>query len=350
MTQHEESASDAASASHLAPAAGVAGSSELSGAILGERYHLQRFLSQGATARVYLARDLETEGTVAIKVLSPEAADKPGLRACVEREGKVAARVKHPNVVSVLGEGVTASGLPYLVMEALEGESLDAVLRRRGAFPLPFALEIVKQAAQALCAAHEAGVIHRDVKPGNLLVLRHHDRPFVKLLDFGMAKLSHDPIPADEPPTVLGTIEYMAPEQIVVESVDARADIYSLGVVLFRLVTGHLPFEAEAGPMVLRHQLFSPVPPPSWLAEQIDPQIEALVLNATRKHPDNRYPTMQAFLADLEAVLEPSDRMVEARPLSQRPDAYVPTTERGHDALRVLSRKFGIYASVPPLS
>jgi serine/threonine-protein kinase len=142
----------------------------------------------------------------------------------------------------------------------------------------------------------------------------------------------------------------MAPEQIVVESVDARADLYSLGVVLFRLVTGHLPFETDAGPMVLRHQLFSPVPPPSWLDEGMDPRVEALILNATRKHPDNRYPTMAAFVADLEAILEHADREVGRRPLVRTPDVYVPTTERGREALRVLSQKFGPYASQPPPS
>jgi eukaryotic-like serine/threonine-protein kinase len=347
LTQHEEPPSQLAAGSHAAPAAPP---SQLSGVILGDRYQIQDFLSQGATARVYLARDLLTEGTVVIKMLSPEAADKPGLRACVEREAKVAARVQHPNVVTVLGDGVTSSGLPYLVMEALDGDPLDVLLRRQGGFPLPSALEIVRQTARALCAAHAAGVIHRDVKPGNLLVRSGPSGLLVKLLDFGMAKLTLDVVSDDDAPTVLGTIEYMAPEQIVVEAVDARADVYALGVVLFRLVTGHLPFETDAGPMVLRHQLFSPVPPPSWLNEQIDPRVEALVLNATRKHPDNRYPTMEAFAADLDAVLDQAESTVGTRPLLQRPDTYVPTSERGREALRVLSRKFGVYATMPPLS
>jgi eukaryotic-like serine/threonine-protein kinase len=347
LTQLEEPASQHTGASHAAVAAQP---SQLTGAILGDRYRIQDFLSQGATARVYLARDLETEGTVVIKMLSPEAADKPGFRACVEREAKVLARVQHPNVVTVLGDGVTAWGLPYLVMEALDGEPLDGLLRRQGGFPLPSALEIVRQTARALCAAHAAGVIHRDVKPGNLFVRSGPCGPVVKLLDFGMAKLTLDVASEDDAPTVLGTIEYMAPEQIVVEAVDARADVYALGVVLFRLVTGHLPFETDAGPMVLRHQLFSPVPPPSWLNEQIDPRVEALVLNATRKHPDNRYPTMEAFAADLDAVLDQVESAVVTRPLSKSPDSYVPTSERGREALRVLSQKFGVYATMPPLS
>jgi len=346
LTQREESASENADANHAAP---TALPSQLSGAILGDRYQIQGFLSQGATARVYLAHDLETGGTVVLKVLSPEAADKPGLRACVEREAKVAARVQHPNVVAILGDGVTSWGLPYLVMEALEGEPLDAMLRREGRIALGRALEIVRQSARALSAAHAAGVIHRDVKPGNLQVRTDESEPLVKLLDFGMAKLSHE-VSDDDTPTVLGTIEYMAPEQIVVEIVDARADVYSLGVVMFRLVTGHLPFETDAGPMVLRHQLFSPVPPPSWLDEQIDSQVEALVLNATRKHPENRYQSMDEFVADLDRVIGGSEEPVGIRPLSRSPDVYVPTSERGREALRVLSQKFGAYATMPPPS
>lgn len=343
MTQHEDPAPG--------PGAVTAAPAHLSGVILDGRYKIQEFLSHGATSRVYLADDLHTNGSVVVKVLSPEAALKPAFRALVARERKAAARVSHPNVVSVLGDGVTANGLPYLVMEALAGEPLDALLRRQGHVELGHALEIVREAARALSAAHAAGVVHRDVKPGNLLVRERAEGGFsVKLLDFGMAKLSLDEADEDDAHTVLGTIEYMAPEQIVVETVDARADVYSLGVVLFRLVTGHLPFDTDHGPMVLRHQLFSPVPPPSWLYEAIDPRVEALILNATRKHPQNRYPSMQAFEHDLDSILESAEHPVDKRPLVQAPDVYVPTTERGREALRVLSQKFGAYASLPPLS
>lgn len=351
MTQHEDPASEVLGAVIAAPAAPPSQLSEaVLGAVLGDRYRVDSFLSQGATARVYLARDLATDGEVVVKVLSPEAAGEPGLRACVEREARVAARVRHPNVVTVLGEGMTAWGLPFVVMEALPGEPLDVLLGKHGRFEPAAALKIAFETGLALAAAHAAGVVHRDVKPGNLLVQLEGDEPRVKLLDFGMALLSPEDEPVDGAHTVLGTIEYMAPEQILVESVDARADVYALGVVLFRLVTGHLPFESDVGPMVLRHQLFSLVPPPSWLDESLDPEIEAVILNATRKHPDNRYPSMEAFVADLAALLDRSGHEVATRALVQKPDMYVPTTERGREALRVLSQKFGRYASMPPLS
>jgi serine/threonine protein kinase len=327
----------------------AASPSQLSGEILDGRYKIEGFLSQGATSRVYLASDLSTQSAVVVKLLSPEAAEKPGFRALVAREATVARRVQHPNVVTILDDGVTSGGLPYLVMEALSGEPLDKLLARKGRVKVEQALKIVREVAHALVAAHAAGVVHRDVKPGNLLIRRGPGAQLdVKLLDFGMAKLSAEEVKEDDASTVLGTIEYMAPEQIVVEAVDARADVYSLGVVLFRLATGHLPFETDAGPMVLRHQLFSLVPPPSWLDESIDPQIEALILNATRKHPDNRYPTMSAMAEDLDAILAGSERVVQTRPLVRSPDVYVPTSDRGREALRVLSKKFGPYASVPP--
>ncbi|HLV64233.1 MAG TPA: serine/threonine-protein kinase [Polyangiaceae bacterium] len=320
---------------------------ELPEGLVSGRYRIRSYLNQGATSHVYLADDLEAETSVVLKVLKTEAAGRPELRQCIERETRAAGALRHPNIVRVLSGGETAEGLPYVVMEAEEAEPLDSVLRRCGKVAPELVLLVARQAGAALAAAHAAGIVHRDVKPGNLLVLGAAEAPRgIKLLDFGMAKLA-DEEEDPEASTVLGTVEYMAPEQIVVESVDARADIYALGVLLFRLATGHLPFDTEAGPIVLRHQLFSPLPPPSWLDEQIDPRLEAIILNATRKHPDNRYPSMEALLEDLAALLEDSDRPVTTRTLCRVPDAYEPRTERGREALEILSRKFGPYASVP---
>jgi serine/threonine-protein kinase len=322
--------------------------SQLTGAILDGRYKIHGFLNRGSTARVYLAEDFETGAPVVVKMLSPESARNPELRARIATEARATIAVRHPNVVDVLGVGETQGGLPYLVMEALPGEPLDELLRKTPMLPPDLALVLARQAAAGLCATHAAGVVHRDVKPGNLLVLGAPDQPYgLKLLDYGLAKL-WDQHPPSEANAIVGTVEYMAPEQILVEAVDARSDVYALGVVMFRLFTGQLPFETSVGPMVLRHQLFSPIPPPSWLDDEIDPRLEALILNATRKHPENRYPTMQALLADLDAIVGLSGNDVALRPLDKTPDAYEPRTERGREALDVLSRKFGAYASVPP--
>lgn len=322
--------------------------SQLTGATLEDRYKIHGYLSAGATSRVYLAEDLQTGAPVVIKMLSPEAARDPDLRARVATEARAGVAVQHPNVVDVLGFGETPGGLPYLVMEALLGEPLDEVLRRTPRLPEDLCLVLARQAALGLCATHAAGVIHRDVKPGNLLVLGAPEHPYgLKLLDYGMAQL-WDAGLGGEGHTVVGTVEYMAPEQIIVEDVDARADVYSLGVVLFRLFTGHLPFETSVGPMVLRHQLFSPVPPPSWLDDRIDARIEAVVLNATRKHPDNRYASMQALLDDLDAIVGLTSKDVTIRPLDHTPDVYEPHSARGREALDVLSHKFGPYATPSP--
>ena len=176
-------------------------------------------------------------------------------------------------------------------------------LKREHAMPTDVALAMIRHAAHGLIAAHRAGIVHRDVKPGNLFLIGPIGNPYgLKLIDFGMAKgeasrriSAHD--------LVLGTIEYMAPEQIVSDPTDVRTDVYGLGVVMFRVFTGHLPFDVDTDIEMLAHQMFSPAPPASWLHEQIDPRIELVILRAMRKKPENRYPTMDALVADIDRIL-----------------------------------------------
>jgi eukaryotic-like serine/threonine-protein kinase len=140
----------------------------------------------------------------------------------------------------------------------------------------------------------------------------------------------------------------MAPEQILAEPVDARTDVYAMGVMMFRLFTGHLPFDTNAPADLLRHQLFSSLPPPSWLEEDLDVRVERVILTATRKHPDNRYDSMHDLLADLDALIGVSEAEVSYRPPKVAPDAYAPSTTRGSEALTILAEKFGRYATLPP--
>src|SRR5690606_1088962 len=208
--------------SGLAPAAHTsdfhAPAPELPRALVAGRYRVRSYLNEGATSYVYLADDLEAKTSVVLKVLKPEAAGRPELRQCIERETRAAAALAHPNIVRVLSGGETEEGLPFVVMEAEEAEPLDGVLRRYGKVAPELVLLVAQQAGAALAAAHAAGIVHRDVKPGNLLVLGAAEAPRgIKLLDFGMAKLA-DEEEDPEASTVLGTVEYMAPEQIVVES------------------------------------------------------------------------------------------------------------------------------------
>lgn len=322
--------------------------SRRSGAILAGRYQVRGFLERGAHARVYLAEDLSTQQPVALKILAPETALSPEFRIRLLREAQAMKAISHPNVASVIEVGETEEGIPFMAMEALLGESLGEYVRREPTIPLDTALILLRQAAAGLAAAHRAGIVHRDVKPDNFLLLGPRGEPFgLKVIDFGLAKL-WDVNEANGSQDVLGTAEYMSPEQILVEHVDARSDIYSLGVVMFRVFSGHLPFESVGQADLLRHQLFSAVPPTSWLHDGLDPRIDRVVQTATRKHRDNRYRTMEELIYDLEVLLGIGAPELAPRPPLVMPngnDEYVPSTETGQKAASLLAKKFGEHAS-----
>jgi eukaryotic-like serine/threonine-protein kinase len=299
-----------------------------SGAILRGRYRILGFVSKGATARVYLAEDLEDDRVVAVKLFSPAVREREAMRDRFLKEADALHSINHPNVVRVFDAGEVDSA-PFLVMEALRGETLGQKLERVGSLDQRTAVRYAKQAAAGLSAAHRAGIVHRDVKPDNLFLV---DGDQIKLLDFGMAKVERDGTQSAE--LVMGTVQYMAPEQIVTERVDARTDVYGLGVVLFRMLTGHLPFDVEMGTTLLGHQLFSPAPPPSWLDDDLDKSVERVILSAMRKDPANRYPSMDAFLEDLSRD-EP-----RGAPMVAEPDVYHPSSQAGHEAAKFLSQQF----------
>jgi serine/threonine-protein kinase len=319
--------------------------SRRSGAVLAGRYQVRGFLQRGAHARIYLAEDLTTGSPVALKILAPETALSPEFRIRLLREGQAMKAISHPNVATVIETGETEEGVPFLAMEALLGESLGEYVRRE-ALPLDTALILLRQAAAGLSAAHRAGIVHRDVKPDNFLLLGPLGDPYgLKVIDFGLAKLWDVDDVSGEAHNVMGTAEYMSPEQILVEAVDARSDIYSLGVVMFRVFSGHLPFESVGQADLLRHQLFSTVPPPSWLNENLDPRVDRVVQMATRKDRERRYATMDDLIADLEVLIGIETRELKARSLSNAPDAYIPSTDLGREAATLLAAKFGEHAS-----
>ncbi len=319
--------------------------SRRSGAVLANRYQVRGFLQRGAHARIYLAEDLTTGSPVALKILAPEIALSPEFRIRLLREGQAMKAISHPNVATVIDTGETEEGVPFLAMEALLGESLGEYVRRE-ALPHDTALILLRQAAAGLSAAHRACIVHRDVKPDNFLLLGPPGEPYgLKVIDFGLAKLWDVDDTGGDAHNVMGTAEYMSPEQILVESVDARSDIYSLGVVMFRVFSGHLPFESVGQADLLRHQLFSTVPPPSWLNESLDPRVDRVVQMATQKDRERRYATMEDLIADLEVLIGMENRELKARSLSNAPDAYIPTTDLGREAATLLAAKFGEHAS-----
>ena len=183
--------------------------------------------------------------------------------------------------------------------------------------------------------------MHRDVKPDNILLVGGPETPSVRVVDFGFAKVpSHESSYAG---TALGTPAYMAPEQVLSDPVDARSDVYSLGVVIFRSVTGYLPFATHDDLVLLANQLLLPPPPPSWLADRIDPRLERLIVRALRKRPENRYPDMAALLVDLRRVLGelPDDPELPDLPVTM-PDVYVPRTPLARQAARHFCQKLGV--------
>ncbi len=338
---------------------------ERAGQVLSGRFCIEGFLARGGTADVFLAHDYVEDTLVVIKQIRPEVASHPELRERFVKEGHATRAIQHPGVVRVLGvedpsadpatdrasadpsDPPCAHEPPFIILEALRGESLGDYLRREGTVTVEQGLVLARQAASALAAVHAAGVVHRDVKPDNLFLVGAPEGPVsFKLLDFGMARFE-DERDSGESTSVLGTAQYMAPEQILVEPVDARADIYGLGVVMFRMFAGHLPFEGRSPKELLLHQLFSPLPPPSWLVEDLDPRLEAIILRATRKHRENRFTNMGEMIAALDAILGLGPPVTASLTPPIHPDMYRPQTPRGQQVARHLATEFGPYAQLP---
>lgn len=317
------------------------------GNLLGQRYRVESLLGEGGTATVHLARDLETSGVVVVKRMKPNVAAEPELRRRFVQEGAALQRIDHPLVVRALGVEEPEGEPPLLILEALGGETLGDLLRRQEICPVELTLPLIEQATFALEAVHAAGLIHRDIKPDNLFLVGPVGAPTsLKVLDFGMARFADEQ--ADEHSTsILGTAQYMAPEQILVETMDERTDVYALGVVMFRMLTGHLPFDARDKKDLLRHQLFSPVPPVTWLVDGLPEGLSALVRSATQKAPSRRPKDMAALRELLHAIdpHAPQESSVESIDWTDyAEDVYEPTTERGRTAAELLAREFGAYS------
>lgn len=316
------------------------------GEFLGDRYRIEGLLGSGGTADAYLALDTQIGNSVVVKQLNRDGADSEGIRERFLEEVAALSNFQHPRILHVLDFAEPVDGLAYLVTEALVGETLASLLRRQPLLPMSMTQMIAKQTAEGLTAVHARGLVHRDIKPGNLFLLGQCGAPFaLKIIDFGMAKLS-DSNDASGVQTVLGTIEYMAPEQTMADAVDGRTDIYSFGIMLFRLLTGRLPFQSSEGLDLLGHQHFSPVPSPSCFQSSIEPYLDAIVTRATRKHPDNRYPNMHAMEMDLDVAF--GLRLGEHihMDLVVDPDVYHPQNQKGREVAELLAKR---WATLPPI-
>jgi eukaryotic-like serine/threonine-protein kinase len=269
----------------------------LQGRVLGGRYALGAMVGAGGMGQVYRARDRVLERTVAVKVLTAASTDDLELVARFSREARAAAALNHPNIVAVFDSGADGD-LQYLVMEYVEGQSLAGLLRREGLLGPRRVAEIGRQVCQALAAAHAAGLVHRDITPGNVLV---DPAGLVKVADFGIAKLAAaTTMTGDE---VLGTAAYLAPEQAQGRPVDGRSDLYSLGCVLYALLTGAPPFAGDSPVAVAARHVTEQPTPPSHHNPRVGPALEAVVLTALAKEPADRYQSAAAMAQDLERIV-----------------------------------------------
>jgi serine/threonine protein kinase len=267
-----------------------------------DRYRILRKLGEGGMGSVYLAEHVVIEKKFALKVLAPELARRPDLVARFLQEARSASRIGHENVIDISDFGQSVDGLVFIAMEFLDGKDLGEIVRGQGAMAWKDARDIVLQICRALRAAHDKGIVHRDMKPENIFLVQREGQPhFVKILDFGIAKvMGLDPNGPRLTRTgmIFGTPEYMAPEQAEGKDTDHRADIYAVGCILYHLITGQTPFIAESFmTMLTKHLMEDPVPPSVRRPDlAIPPEMDALVLKALEKDRDRRWQSMAELL------------------------------------------------------
>jgi len=270
------------------------------GDVVAGRYELGEVLGIGGMASVYRAHDRVLERDVALKVLDERLGEDPEYVERFRREARAIARLTHPNIVTVIDRG-DADGRQFIVFEHVRGTNLKQLLARRGRLPVAQALALAHQAARGLGFAHENGIVHRDVKPQNVLV---NPDGVAKVTDFGIAR-SHGAV--DEaltmPGTILGTGDYLSPEQAVGQPADERSDQYSLGTLLFELLNGEPPYRGNTLVAVAARHVNDPVPSVREHRPDVSPRVEALVHRAMAKRPEDRFPSMDALGAAIEAAM-----------------------------------------------
>jgi serine/threonine protein kinase len=344
-------------ATTLCPADGIAlekTDDALLGQTLAGKYRIEEKLSAGGMGTVYRGTHVLMDKTVAVKVLRPSLAADEKIVARFSREARAASRISHPHALSVTDFGEAEGGVVFLVMEYLSGLTLKQIIRQDGPMALPRAVEILRQVGGALDAAHSEGVVHRDLKSDNIMLLSSSGTDYAKVLDFGIAKIkepegTYDP-GLTAPDLVIGTPQYMSPEQCSQSpDIDARSDIYSLGVILYEMLVGHVPFTGGSPTAIMLKHLQHPAP--SVLDERGDvPEaIGRVVARAMEKRPEDRYETVAELVEDftIAAGMEPAG--VSASAEHQRVEQLTRPPLSDDADEETLVRRRVTRAMVPPL-
>lgn len=324
----------------LCPADGVALEKDpdsLVGVILAGKYRIDARLNEGGMGTVYRGTHVLMEKTVAIKVLRPSLAADEKIVARFSREARAASRISHPNALSVTDFGEDETGHVFLVMEFLSGKTLKSTIRDDGPLPLPRVVEITRQIGDALNAAHAQGVVHRDLKSDNIMLVDTMTGDHAKVLDFGIAKINEPDGVVDTnltaPNLVIGTPQYMSPEQCAQDGeIDARSDIYSLGIILYEMLVGHVPFSGDSPTIVMMKHLQEPVPSVLEEREDIPAAVGRVVARAMAKARDNRYQNAVELVEDLTIAAGITTNRTApvgaTTPMTDQPDEVTMVTAR----------------------
>jgi eukaryotic-like serine/threonine-protein kinase len=275
----------------------------LTGITLVDKYLIEEPLGSGGMCEVYRARHIAMDKEVAIKILKPELAADPRIAQRFEQEARAASRVRHPHAINVTDYGIGQGNTPFLVMELVEGLTVRELLIQDGPFTIERLVNILHQACGALEVAHSVGVIHRDIKPDNIIISEYDGSDWVEVVDFGVAKIQEDVnrrAALTGANFIIGTPRYMSPEQCEEQPVDARSDIYSLGVVVYEMLAGEAPFEGGSSTRLLMAHVAEPPPPLREKRPDIPPEIEGVVMRALDKNPDRRPQSALEFAREFE--------------------------------------------------
>ena len=269
------------------------------GTMLSGRYEVLKRVGSGGMADVYMAKDHKLNRNVAVKVLKSEYVEDEKFLKKFETEAQAVARLSHPNIVNIYDVGIE-DGINYIVMELAEGITLKEYIRKKGYLSPKETVEISTQIASAISHAHKNHIIHRDIKPQNILV---SDTGIIKVTDFGIAKATSSNT-VTSTATATGSVHYISPEQAKGRFCDEKSDIYSLGITMYEMVTGHVPFDHENGVTIALMHLQNEITPPSQIRDGIPDSLEKIILKCTMKKPEERYQTADDLIADLRLVFE----------------------------------------------